>query len=497
MAKRGATSELNHDNWDEEEPVEVAGTFQKATNDVMQRRVVKIAKRRTAGLTDEGCAKNAFSSFQGFKSESVSKPKPSNDLTSTFSFLKNSCASPSPSPATNGVSSLPQSTLNFAVSSSTNNTFTSGSGTSKMDKSSDDKYPAKLIRLNQCVAEWIKSHVDKNPSCILTPIFRDYENYLKEIEEERNRSLTNKNEKKDFSSVETAISSSSISAASSSFRFNPLTSDASKTSNKTDNIIKLPSSSTVSGFSANLNNKQDQDSVQSHSIFTSFKTDSTKSGGVSSLLAKPDPASLMINPFTTSLKKPQHDNARDENKSKIPGSIFNATQDSATTSTSGFSFGSGKMLSFGNTSASQNENSGKDSNNDGDVEESGEPPKAEFTPVQESDAVYNKRCKVFIKKETNYGDLGVGTLFIKPVAGEKYQLIVRADTSLGNILVNVVLTSAIPTQRMGKNNVMVICILPSPAGSPKQSTPSTVLLRVKTSEEADELFKAIEKYKKS
>lgn len=105
---------------------------------------------------------------------------------------------------------------------------------------------------------------------------------------------------------------------------------------------------------------------------------------------------------------------------------------------------------------------------------------------------------MFIKKDAqNYGDLGVGTLFVKPVSEEKYQLIVRADTSLGNILVNVILNSAIPTQRLGKNNVMIICVpTPPPAGSNTPQTPSTVLLRVKTSEEADELLKVLEKYKK-
>lgn len=47
-------------------------------------------------------------------------------------------------------------------------------------KSSD--YYAKLKGLNESVAQWIKTHVDANPFCILTPIFKDYERYLKEIE---------------------------------------------------------------------------------------------------------------------------------------------------------------------------------------------------------------------------------------------------------------------------------------------------------------------------
>jgi nuclear pore complex protein Nup50 len=52
MAKRTATSELNHENWNEEEAPEEAGTFRKATPDVIQHRVIKSAKRRSVGTTE-------------------------------------------------------------------------------------------------------------------------------------------------------------------------------------------------------------------------------------------------------------------------------------------------------------------------------------------------------------------------------------------------------------------------------------------------------------
>lgn len=44
--------------------------------------------------------------------------------------------------------------------------------------------------LNESVATWIKSHVDANPFCILTPIFKDYERYLKEITSKEESSKT-------------------------------------------------------------------------------------------------------------------------------------------------------------------------------------------------------------------------------------------------------------------------------------------------------------------
>ncbi len=49
MAKRGATSELNHDNWNEDEESEEAGTFQQAPADVLKTRVIRQAKRRAGG----------------------------------------------------------------------------------------------------------------------------------------------------------------------------------------------------------------------------------------------------------------------------------------------------------------------------------------------------------------------------------------------------------------------------------------------------------------
>ena len=44
--KRTATSELNADNWDNLDEPEEAGTFQKAPEEVIKKRVVKSARRR-------------------------------------------------------------------------------------------------------------------------------------------------------------------------------------------------------------------------------------------------------------------------------------------------------------------------------------------------------------------------------------------------------------------------------------------------------------------
>ena len=57
------------------------------------------------------------------------------------------------------------------------------------------QYLTSLKNLNESVTKWIKSHVEKNPFCILTPIFTDYEQHLKTLEKlDPEKSSVNKNE---------------------------------------------------------------------------------------------------------------------------------------------------------------------------------------------------------------------------------------------------------------------------------------------------------------
>ena len=45
---------------------------------------------------------------------------------------------------------------------------------------------------------------------------------------------------------------------------------------------------------------------------------------------------------------------------------------------------------------------------------------------------FPNRCKLFYKKDEGWAERGVGNLFLKP-CGEKTQLLIRADTSIGNL----------------------------------------------------------------
>ena len=47
-AKRNASSDLNADNWNQDDEPEDPGTFKKASDETLSKRVIKTAKRRYA-----------------------------------------------------------------------------------------------------------------------------------------------------------------------------------------------------------------------------------------------------------------------------------------------------------------------------------------------------------------------------------------------------------------------------------------------------------------
>ena len=67
----------------------------------------------------------------------------------------------------------------------------------------------------------------------------------------------------------------------------------------------------------------------------------------------------------------------------------------------------------------------------------------------------------------------------------------------GNILLNIMLSAGIPTRRQGKNNVSMLCV-PNPPIDTKieQTKPVSMLIRVKTGDDADDLVKIMEENKK-
>lgn len=164
-------------------------------------------------------------------------------------------------------------------------------------------------------------------------------------------------------------------------------------------------------------------------------------------------------------------------------SLFSFSKPTATLSVQPGSFSFGSAIQQASSSTKQA--NGTENTED---EEKDEPPKVEFVPVVEEN-IYSKRCKIFVKDDGDYKDRGTGSLYLKRVKDDKVQLLVRADTNLGNILLNILLSPGLPAKQL-KNNVVLVCI-PTPEADPK---PKSVLIRVKTEDDAAELLKEIQKH---
>lgn len=418
--KRQAETDLNHDNWDQEEESSEVGEFQKAPAEEIQKRIIKTAKRRLADNQSE--TKSIFGNFAGFKSFTSNT-----NASAPFLFSATSI---------NGSGSL-ASSANMPSSEPLKKTEPTP-GNSK-----SPKYCAELKALNEQLLDWIKTHLTKNPVCILTPIFKDYEKYIRNIEDEDNNEKSASKKSKISFTAPTSVSD--VKESNKSIESSPTT------------TTKTTSNSIFGNISAN--------------IFTNVVSNPSSKAS----------ADLSAAPTTIA--------------TTTSGATKFSFGDLSSNTLTSPSFGKAGGFTFGTASAPftfSNVTQSSTSESQTHLEDE-EPPKVEFTPVVEEDSKFSKRVKVFFKQDDSYSDRGVGTLYIKEVeAGAKSQLLVRADTNLGNILLNILLTEGIPLRRLGTNNVMLCCI-PTPDAQPP---PKSVLLRVKTAAEADELLETIKKYQK-
>lgn len=461
-SKRPAATELNHDNWDKEEEPEERGKFRTASQDELKNRVIKKAKRHVSTTNPtEGAdsTKNIFGSFAGLCKETGT----SNTL--PFAFI-----SKLPVSASGTTSTLASSNFSFGtniskqVQGAQNNhkieskaitpafSFTSTEEfNTEPSKLTDDlsDYYGKLKGLNQAVSAWIKVHVDKNPLCILTPIFKDYQKFLKDIEKD--------NAQKNNDPINDLKTGSGV----------------------TKTIATPPNTFQLSGSNIANTTTVDTGTVMPPISFTNSKITDSKAIGVKDKSQETN--SVKVNPTTTFnfvSGKPT------SSETDLPVKSFGFAKPSVESAVNlkTFSFINSKASSAQSATASDEE----------EEDEHDQPPKVEFKAVVEENAFYSKRCKVFVKKNGNYVDKGVGTLYLKQIEStKKTHLLVRADNNLGIVLVNLILSCGLPVKRMGKNNVMLFCL-----PTPETDKPTSLLLRVKTGEEADELLEAIEKYKK-
>ena len=57
----------------------------------------------------------------------------------------------------------------------------------KKDMEYSREFLSHLKQLNKQVTAWLKTHVDKNPYVFLSPVFKDYERHLKDLEKVRKK----------------------------------------------------------------------------------------------------------------------------------------------------------------------------------------------------------------------------------------------------------------------------------------------------------------------
>jgi len=360
----------------------------------------------------------------------------SNEKPSGFSFgaTKTSEKTSSTSATSFGMNSNSNSDNSMTQADETSGSGSSGAASPTRSPPSKE-YLAHLKALNMQVASWINKHLEQNPLVLLTPVFKDYEKHLSEITEKyKGEAAPNKEVKASF-----PLTTSSSSAGS------PITS----------------STTMASAFSLTAKSSE----------VSAFGATSTE---------KPKPTSA-ASPFSFGLSTANNLTA----PSSLPAfAAFGSSSAASTTVSSGFSFGN---LASAPPPAAAAPAEAADEDEDA-------PPVVEIKQVTEDDAKYSKKCKLFFKKDGSYVEKGVGMLYIKPVEGEKHQLLIRADTNLGNVLLNILLSSQIPTTRVGKNNVMLVCV-PNPPVDPKSTEPAApcpMLIRVKDGDAADELKAKIE-----
>lgn len=421
MLKRRPGTELNHDNWNEEEEPEEKGEFRMASEQELKNRVIRTAKRRNPNPDKPVRIVAPSIPPHCLNSHSFQTNSAMSSVFGGFSGFSSSSSAATPTGSSSGTKA-PASIFAFLSQDEKKTSDTSPS---------DKEYHQNLRALNQKVSDWIKQHVDKNPLIILTPIFEDYAKYLREIESKKGQP------------------------------------------NETTTTVKQPPTETAAaasfkGFSFGSSTPVAATPSTASTTLFGGKTDSTLSNFSSAPKLSFGSTSGSIFPTTSPSESP------------------NSTQPPlVATASTGFSFGGTKPFSFGVTGPVVSPAQETTEENEDD-----EPPKVEFTPVVEEDSVYSKRCKVFFKMEGNFQERGVGTLFVKPVKDtEKHQMIVRADTSLGNILVNVVLAKGLPVKKMGANNVMLVCI-----PNTDFEKPVSVLLKVKTAADADEMVEKLQDY---
>ncbi|KRX76228.1 Prenylcysteine oxidase, partial [Trichinella sp. T6] len=124
-----------------------------------------------------------------------------------------------------------------------------------------------------------------------------------------------------------------------------------------------------------------------------------------------------------------------------------------------------------------------------------EPPKVESVQVEEEGSVYSEKCKLYFKPDKEFVMKGIGFVYLKPNDNGKVQLIVRDNTPLGNLYLNIFLDELTPCQKISKNKIMLTAVPNPPIEGKNENEVVTYLINMKSDKEADTLFDLINEAK--
>ncbi|XP_059043228.1 nuclear pore complex protein Nup50 isoform X1 [Mustela lutreola] len=394
MAKRIAEKELTDRNWDQEDEAEEVGTFSVASEEVLKNRAIKKAKRRNVGFeSDSGGAFKGFKGlvvpsggggFSGFGNGAGGKPleglSNGSGVSSAPPFSSARAAAESKaafgSVAANGPTSLVDKKV-LTPKTNGDSPQPSSSGPPSGAACPRSAYHKQLAALNCSVRDWIAKHVNANPLCDLTPIFRDYERHLAGIEQQHG-SGGGRGSEREAGPVPLATQSPSLFGAAKPQQDSAFPFAGGRAEGGAERKTEPPAGAASASFS--FGKKIDGSVLGSPNSgpLTGFSFSSGNSSFFGKDLTQNKPAS---SPFSAKTLEVQAEGGTSDCKG-------------------------------------------------GDEEASDEPPKVVVTEVKEEDAFYSKKCKLFYKKDNEFKEKGVGTLHLKPTATQKTQLLVRADTNL-------------------------------------------------------------------
>jgi len=453
MSKRVADKQLTDQNWQEEEAEEEVGEFKKASDDVLKTRVIRTAKRRGAPASD--AAPSAFAGFGGFGA------KPANGNANgfgapaskpSFSFGVKPTEAPKPS------FSFGTKPVEAPVTSSTD-----------LPPLKDEVFLKKLKKLNESVLKFAQDHVSKNPLVILTSVFEDYSRHLARIQGEKVVTQEASSTKEDV--VEEVMSVTSLT------EIKPTSTEETKEATPTKEASPKPASP---GFKF-----ETKEESKPAPVFGGFVASTAEKPSFSFGTAAAKPA-FSFAPADSSTKPAFSFKPAESTTDAKPAFSFKPSAEASSTMPA-FSFAAKPFTGFGTLGGAPAVPAPA-----AVAEEEEAPPVAEKTEHIEKDGLYHVKCKLFLKSGDGWNEKGVGIANLKE-CGEKVQLLIRNDTTMGTVVLNTLLHDKVPITHMGKNSLMIV-VASAGEGDQAAST-DTYLIRVKNKDVADTFYAELEKYK--